>query len=91
MVLYLDQVHMGGPDASFNERVHKLLTEEAGLNDKAADELAGYFDEMIGWNGAKKEPDHNYGPEIDRKKSTDDCPSISQHIMRVSAIASSLP
>ena len=70
--MYLDQVHMGGPDASFNERVHKLLTEEAGLNDKAADELAGYFDEMIGWNGAKKEPDHNYGPEIDRKKSTDD-------------------
>ena len=61
--MYLDQVHMGEPDASFNERVHKLLTEEAGLSDKVADELAGYFDEMIGWYGAKQKT-----KEIVRKK-----------------------
>ena len=47
--LYAEQLNVGVPDKGFDERVRLLLTEEAGLNDKAASELAGYFDEMIGW------------------------------------------
>ncbi len=39
----------GKPDASFDARFKTLLTEEADLSDKAAGELAGFFDEMIGW------------------------------------------
>ena len=47
--LYLEQLEQDAPGEDFDRRVKLLLTEEAGLNDKAAGELAGYFDEMIGW------------------------------------------
>ena len=46
---YLEQLSAGVPDSGFDSRVKILLTEEAGLSDKAAGELLGYFDEMIGW------------------------------------------
>lgn len=47
--LYLEQLPMSKPDADFDLRVSRLLTEEAGLNERSAREIAGYFDEMIGW------------------------------------------
>ena len=47
--LYLEQIPSGAPDGSFDARVKRLLTEDAGLNEKAAAEISGYFDEMIGW------------------------------------------
>ena len=47
----------GRPDYAFDCRVQNLLTEEAGLSEKIAKELAGYFDEMIGWREpAKPQP-----------------------------------
>ena len=49
--VYSEQIAVGRPDASFDERVRTLLVDEAGLSDKAAEDLAGYFDEMIGWKG----------------------------------------
>lgn len=51
--LYLEQLETGAPDADFDARVKTILTEEAALSDRAAEELAGYFDEMIGWRSAK--------------------------------------
>ena len=75
---YLEQIAVGQPDASFDRRVRTLLTDEAGLSDKTAEEIAGYFDEMIGWRAeanaqssgqaaeAKKEP------EIERRKPQND-------------------
>lgn len=79
--MYLDQISVGEPDAAFDARVRSLITEEAGLNEKTASEIAGYFDEMIGWRNAegvtKKKPEEkkpgqtqpldDFGPEIDRK------------------------
>lgn len=48
--LYLDQLNdTGAPDAAFDRRVKALLTDDVGFSDKLAVELAGYFDEMIGW------------------------------------------
>ena len=52
--VYLDQLSAGAPDSAFNNRVRIVLTEDAGLSDKAAETLAGYFDEMIGWRGAAR-------------------------------------
>ena len=51
--VYLDQLRSSGrPDAAFRLRVKTLLTEDAGLSERVAAELMGYFDEMIGWTGA---------------------------------------
>ena len=47
--VYLEQLEKGTPDADFDRRVKLLLADDAGLNDKVAGELTGYFDEMIGW------------------------------------------
>ena len=47
--LYQDQLQAGDPDSAFDEQVRRLLTEDAGLSDKVAAEISGYFDEMIGW------------------------------------------
>ena len=48
----LDSV--GRPDPDYDSRVLTLLTEEAGLSEKISKELAGYFDEMIGWREPAK-------------------------------------
>ena len=53
--LYREQLSFGAPDPSFDTRVRLLLSEEADLSDKAAAEIAGYFDEMIGWTRPNKE------------------------------------
>ena len=59
--IYLEQLSAGEPDSAFDNRVKTLLTENAGLNEKAAAEIAGYFDEMIGWRSVqspqKSQPD----------------------------------
>jgi len=82
---YLEQIAVGKPDASFDRRVRTLLTDEAGLSDKAAGEIAGYFDEMIGWRAeanaqssgqaaeAKIEPEHER-----RKPQNDFGPEIDR-------------
>lgn len=47
--VYLDQIRsVGRPDAAFRSRAERVLVDEAGLSDKVAAELMGYFDEMIG-------------------------------------------
>ena len=48
--VYLNQLqNVGKPDSAFCDKIKKLMTDEAGLSDKVAAELMGYFDEMIGW------------------------------------------
>ena len=47
--LYKEQLSIGEPDSTFDAHVRTMLTEDVGLNDKAAEKLAAYFDEMIGW------------------------------------------
>ena len=53
--LYKEQLEIGYPDPGFDKRVRLLMTEDAGLSEKVAAELAGYFDEMIGWRFVKAE------------------------------------
>ena len=76
---YLEQIALGAPDASFDARVRMLLTDEAGLSDKTSAELAGYFNEMIGWKGVpsgqtakaqetNRKPEKDFGLEIDRRR-----------------------
>ena len=48
--LYLKQMKKGSSDQDFEKRVFQQLTENAGLSDKTAKEIIGYFDEMIGWD-----------------------------------------
>lgn len=74
--LYLNQLaNHGKPDAAFRVKVRTLIVEEAGLSDKAATTLMGYFDEMIGWSLSEsssppppppnpKKPD----PSVDKKQ-----------------------
>ena len=50
--LYKEQLVIGKPDDQFYSRAKILLTEDAGLSDKSADEIISYFDEMIGWCGS---------------------------------------
>lgn len=53
--LYIRQLrNTGKPDAAFYSNVRVLMIEEAGLSDKVASELIGYFDEMIGWVNASQ-------------------------------------
>ena len=48
--VYLNQLqNVGKSDSAFCNKIKKLMTDEAGLSDKVAAELMGYFDEMIGW------------------------------------------
>jgi len=82
---YLEQIALGAPDASFDSRVRMLLTDEAGLSDKVSAELAGYFDEMIGWKSVPggqtaKAQETNKEQEIDRKnlKKEDFGPEIDR-------------
>ena len=51
--LYLDQLNgTGAPDAAFDKCVRVLMSDGAGLNDKAIYEITACFDEMIGWRAA---------------------------------------
>ena len=52
--VYLEQLKAGAPDSAFDRRVKRLLTEEAGLNDKTAVEIMDCFDEMIGWRAVQR-------------------------------------
>ena len=55
--VYLNQLqNVGKPDSAFCDKIKKLMTDEAGLSDKVAAELMGYFDEMIGWNSLRLRP-----------------------------------
>ena len=52
--IYASQLQkQGKPDEDFYKRVKRVITEEADLSDRKADQLISYFDEMIGWKGAK--------------------------------------
>ncbi len=56
--IYLEQLKTSGvPDKAFEERARAVLIEDAGLNDRVAGELTGYFDEMIGWKEADPDPE----------------------------------
>ena len=57
--VYLEQLNTGMPDSAFDNRVKRLLTEDAGLNEKAAGEIARCFDEMIGWRAVKQNAGEN--------------------------------
>ena len=73
---YLSQLNgVGRPDPDFDRRVQTLLTEGAGLSEKIAKDLAGYFDEMIGWRKAP-EPEPQPNPN---DSQTDDSNSTSSH------------
>ena len=65
--LYLEQIRGSGPDGTFDARIMTLLTEDAGLSDKAAADLMGWFDEMIGWKAPKAEPPQD--PPVIEKRS----------------------
>ena len=55
--LYLDQLNgTGAPDTAFDQRVRAMMTDDAGLSDKVAAEIAGYFDVMIGWRSNRPDP-----------------------------------
>lgn len=48
--VYEAQIRKGGkPNEAFYKRVKDLITEDAGLSEKRADKIIGYFDEMLGW------------------------------------------
>lgn len=48
--VYEAQIRKGGkPNDVFYKRVKELITEDAGLSEKRADKIIGYFDEMLGW------------------------------------------
>lgn len=57
--IYLYQIAIGKPDQVFDERVKKILIEDAGLNDDAASDLMKYFDEMVGWRISAGKADSN--------------------------------
>lgn len=59
--LYLNQLDAAGKaDENFNTRIKKLLTENAEVSDKAAEDLMKYMEEMIGWQPASVKNPHNY-------------------------------
>ena len=56
--IYLEQLRTSGvPNNAFEQSVRTVLLEDAGLNARVAGELAGYFDEMIGWKEAAPDPE----------------------------------
>lgn len=55
--IYVNQLrNVGQPTPAFYARIKSLLVEEAGLSEKVAAELTGYYDEMIGWKAAVSAP-----------------------------------
>ena len=58
---YLNQLEAAGKaDANFNTRIKKLLTENAEVSDKAAEDLMKYMEEMIGWQPAGVQSSNSY-------------------------------
>ena len=50
--IYLTQIKsVGYYDSDFENKVLKILIEDAGLSDNVANNLMGLFNEMIGWGG----------------------------------------
>ena len=48
--IYIAQIKsVGKPDASFLQRIRTALSEDAGLSEKAIQDITKAFDEMIGW------------------------------------------
>ena len=60
--LYLAQINATGkPDSGFLQRVRTILSEDAGLSEKAIQNIIKAFDEMIGW------PTDNSVPQVRSK------------------------
>ena len=67
---YLNQLDAAGKaDVSFNTRIKKLLTENAEMSDKAAEDLMKYMEEMIGWQPAGVQNPHNYEKGVSGRSS----------------------
>ena len=67
--IYLEQISHGAPDSDFDCRIKILLTDDAGLSDKTADEIMGYFDEMIGWRiNTQPQPQNHTATQQAKKK-----------------------
>lgn len=48
--VYEAQIRKGGkPNEAFYKHVKEVITEDAGLSEKRANQIIGYFDEMLGW------------------------------------------
>ena len=55
--MYLTQIRTAGkPDPDFLQKVETKLSEDAGISEKAIQELIKSFDEMIGWPVNASEP-----------------------------------
>ena len=100
--VYYEQLEKGRPDNAFNMRVRELITRSCGFNDYTANEIMGYFDEMIGWKAAEPSvvspnkkpssvPPQNHKktqtePKIKAAKQNQDKPLSSSEIKRKKAI-----
>lgn len=52
---YKSQLNNGGkPDEFFYRKVKRIITEDADLSERKADQLICCFDEMIGWDNSEK-------------------------------------
>jgi len=73
--VYANQLrNIGKPDAAFNSKVKTLIVEEAGLSERIAAELMGYFDEMIGWNNGVQTTTQTGGGATSRPNPTREIP-----------------
>ena len=52
--VYYEQLIKGRPDNSSSFRAEEILTRECGFSNSTANEIMGYFDEMIGWKAAER-------------------------------------
>ena len=84
--LYREQVKTGASGPDFENKVRLLLTEDAGLGDKAALELIRCFDEMIGWETEKTKQESGGGNT--GEKSREPCGNAGQTSGRTDAKAS---
>ena len=100
--VYYEQLEKGRPDNAFKMRVRELITRSCGFNDYTANEIMGYFDEMIGWKAAEPSvvspnkkpssvPPQNHKktqtePKIKAAKQNQDKPLSSSEIKRKKAI-----
>lgn len=76
--LYLAQINATGkPDSSFLQRVRTILSEDAGLSEKAIQDLIKAFDEMIGWptdNSVPQACSKTYSANSDAKQTNNSRP-----------------
>ena len=61
------------------KEIHSVPTEDAGLSDKAAGEIAGYFDEMIGWRAvARPQAKQNSAPWTGQQDTGEKAPGSDE-------------